>query len=84
MWHGVQDYEAEQQQYLEEQRFYDEKGELNEQLLARPDDIREEDYADPEMEENALFVPVSFLQGSACRPPKISMACAHSEHLHGL
>ncbi len=60
MRHWVQDYDAEQQQYLEEQKFYDEKGELNEELLARPDEIREEDYADPELEENALFVPVSF------------------------
>lgn len=54
----MQDYDAEQQQYLEEERFYDEKGELNEELLARPGEIRPEDYADAEMEENALFVPV--------------------------
>ena len=56
----MQDYDAEQQQYLEEQRFYDEKGELNEELLARPEgEIRPEDYADAEMKEDALFVPVS-------------------------
>ena len=60
----VQDYDAEQHKYLEEQRFYDEKGELNEELLARPDEIRPEDYADAEMEEDALFVPVSFPQPS--------------------
>lgn len=55
----MQDYSAEQLKDLEEQNLYDERGHLNEELLARPDEIIPEDYADPEIDENAPFVPVS-------------------------
>ena len=55
----MQDYSAEQAKDLEEQNLYNERGHLNEELLARPDEIIPEDYADPEIDENLPFVPVS-------------------------
>ena len=56
---SVQDYSAEQEKDLQERNLFDERGHLNEELLARPDEIILEDYADPEEDENAPFVPVS-------------------------
>ena len=62
----VQDYSAELDKDLEEQNLYDERGHLNEELLARPDEIIPEDYADPEIDENEPFVAVSFQHCEIC------------------
>ena len=58
----LQDYDAEQDRFLEEERFYAEDGSLNEELLVRPEDVNVDPYASREYDEDAPFVPVSLLQ----------------------
>ena len=58
----VQDYDTEQDRFLEEEQFYTEDGALNEELLVRPEDVNVDPYASREYDEDAPFVPVSLLQ----------------------
>ena len=57
----LQDYDAEQNRFLEEEIFYTEDGALNEELLVRPEDVNVDPYAAREYDEDAPFVPVSLL-----------------------